>query len=75
MLEAKDLPTNNLSNLLEAKVAAALAADRQQRAAMQVGGRCAGIASLHGLSGLVVVLQRCVARCCSVCPDLLSCLG
>lgn len=36
MLEAKDLPTNHLSNLLEQKVAQALVTDRQQRAAQQV---------------------------------------
>lgn len=43
MLEARDLPTNNLSNLLEQKVASALAADRQARAAMQVGWLLGGL--------------------------------
>jgi hypothetical protein len=37
MLEAKDLPTNQLSALLERRVMDALAADRQQRAVQQVG--------------------------------------
>lgn len=37
MLEAKDLPANNLSKLLEQRVIAAVTADRQARAAMQVG--------------------------------------
>lgn len=37
MLEAKDLPTNKLSALLEQRVLDALATDRQQRAAQQVG--------------------------------------
>lgn len=39
MLEAKDLPPNHLSAILEQKVTAALAADRQQRAMMQVSTR------------------------------------
>jgi hypothetical protein len=37
MLEAKDLPTNKLSALLERRVVDALATDRQQRAVQQVG--------------------------------------
>lgn len=36
MLEAKDLPSNNLSQLLEARINSALEQDRQQRAMMQV---------------------------------------
>lgn len=37
MLEAKDLPCNHLSSILEQRVLNAVAADRQQRALMQVG--------------------------------------
>ena len=66
MLEAKDLPANHLSSLLEQKVLNALAADRQQRAVQQV--RCqqrvlcrACHHKLHFL--LLVVVWGC---CCKV---------
>jgi G:T-mismatch repair DNA endonuclease (very short patch repair protein) len=39
MLEAKDLPQNNLSMLLEQRVNRKLEEDRQARAAQQVRGR------------------------------------
>lgn len=67
MLEARDLPTNNLSNLLEQKVQAALAADRQARAAVQVGVLCWGMGAGHGMGWywlLVVKLMMPAAVAC-----------
>lgn len=66
MLEGKDLPANNLSNLLEQKVNAALAADRQQRAVMQ-GKPLDQVPTAEGLTVRVInnVIKKCEVRCVS----------
>lgn len=63
MLEAKDLPANHLSNLLEQRVLNALATDRQQRAAMQ-GKPLEEIPTADSLTVRVInnVIKKCEVR-------------
>jgi hypothetical protein len=73
MLEAKDLPHNNLSMLLEQRVNRKLEEDRQARAAQQVRGRAdsAGVR----VTAVSMIAQICLATCDAIGSDCADSLG